>query len=212
MLCIACGILSVQSSRGEIWDKEENLHRGWVVPLLKVLLVLGVFEVVIFITTMGLLIDALFVSCHKYDDLHDALSINVGEIKNFFKMSSEVVLGSGKVTSRKVYQGVLGLLLFQLIFLILYYLYMVSKVAGCRNLCCSFTSLCCICVPKAKKNPMAEVGELLNDLFPKDSLLTSDIVAGMTSLYATSKIMQEKDRDQRVLKGVINVFFYFVSI
>ena len=57
------------------------------------------------------------------------------------------------------------------------------------------------------KNPMAEVGELLSDLRSKDSLIKSDLIAGLTSLYATAKT---KNVDERVQKGIKN--YYLLSL
>ena len=207
MLCLAYASLAIQSSHGSIWDEKEKLHRRWVVPLLKVVLALGVFEVVIVITNMALLIDGLFLSCHKYENVKDAFIVDMDDIKNAFDTIDQVINGNKIISSPRVYRNVLELLFFQFSMLILYYAYVFSKTAKGRNLCCSLTSLCCICVPSSMKNPMAEVGELLSGLRSKDSLIKSDLIAGLTSLYATAKT---KNVDERVQKGIKN--YYLLSL
>ena len=200
------GILAIASSRGSVWDKDEKLHRRWVAPLLKILMGFAVFEVVILITTIGFLIEGLFVSCHKYDDFQDSFIIVQGEIGNALNLTSQAIMGRQKLNSRKVYQGVLGLLLCHVTLMTLYCLYGITNTGKCRNLCWSLTLLCCKCVPKSKKNPMAKVGKLLDDLFPKDSFLTSDLIAGLSSLYLMA---EEKDNVQRpLIRGIAKLIFY----
>ena len=150
----------------------------------------------ILITAMALLIDGLFLSCHKYVNVEDAFVVDIDEITNAIDIIGHAISGNQKVSSRQVYLGVLGLLLCQFFLLILYYVYAVSKTSKGRHLCCSLTSLCCICIPKSKKNPMKAVGELLSGLGPKDSFIKSDVIAGLTTLYATSKITNVDDRVQ----------------
>ena len=148
---------------------------------------------------MGCLIDGLFVSCHKYKHFDDAFWVDPAEIQQAVRLTKIALHEKLKIDSRKVYQGVLGLMLFQLVYHIVQFGWVISGAADLRRLMSRF---CCSCVPKSMQNPVQEVSELIYGLFPKDSFIPSDVIAALSCMYATAVT---ESSDQLASKGNFNI-------
>ena len=144
---------------------------------------------------MTLLIEGIFVSCHRYMNYHDVFIVDMKEIRKAITFTEDALTSDGKICSRKVYQGVVGLLMFHLIYLIIKLLYANCQTGYCRTLCFGTAfifRMCVWCFPTSKKTLIEEASAAILELFPDDSFIASDAIAAMTCIYAKTKIQQDQ--------------------
>ena len=144
---------------------------------------------------MAFLLEGIFVSCHRYLNYHDVFVVYTTEIKEAINYTEKAINSDYKICSRKVYQGVFGVLIFHLVYLILKLLYANCQTGYCRTLCYGtflIFRMRAWCVPRSKKNLIEEAGEAMVELFPGDSFITSDAIVAITCIYAQTKIQQDQ--------------------
>lgn len=194
--------LGFESRRGSMWDEETLVGRRrerLVVRCLHILLLFGVFEFVMLITIIGLLLYGI------NEDLFDL------KINNFVDDVTQSLVSDNKVSNRKVYQGVLGLLIFLLICFLLNVFHKICKYVNCcGSVCCGQSLLCRIsdvfcCMTKTKKELIEDVGVFFNDFFHQ-RIIPSDGIAALTYLHAQTKAV--KDRRMSLRNGASKIHYY----
>jgi hypothetical protein len=174
-------MLATQSCRGTLRDTTH--HRRFVVPIIYFLIIFSLFELLFVVFTIFLIgYDNNF--SFDFDQKHIVESISdATECKNV----DEVDQKSRKMSIRKK-NGIVLVILFLQIFLflanglvkILYYTELLLWLARLFNQCVKVVCCCC----RGKISLLEEVGELMKEVFHKDTFPMTDGIAGLCYIYS----------------------------
>ena len=145
---------------------------------------------------------------HGYKIREDSFDLN---IMNF------VSIYDNKVSNRKVWTGVLGLLIIQLIFTLLNFFHKLCKYVkcSCDRVCCGksliyqISNVICCCMLNKKKEFIDDVSGLFNEFFDQDSMVPTDGIAALTYLHAQTKA--KRDRKMSLGDTTSKIHYYYLQ-